>query len=346
MKFKIQFASEIVGIFVLVAVAALAAILIMMGITQRWFAKNYYYTSRFASGKGLEKGLSINFKGFEIGKITDVYLTAENDVEIQFYIQDKYQPKVFENSVLQHASSVLGFGGDLIFHQGAQQTLPLEEFSYIPSLDLPEGRYLVTKGLVKIPKDDDAITRVVDDVEPILENVNQVLTSLNTSLTSLNTSLTALNYPDAQESALGDMMKNLVQTTTDLSVFLHQARPSVTNIIANLDNISKDPRGLVGKLLDPKGSLATLLDDNNRLFDQIDSILHDAASSMGEVKHFSTTLSTVRPQILELLEEGRQAIRISQDVLEGLRNNPLLSGGIPPRLELPTTQQGYRDEVF
>jgi phospholipid/cholesterol/gamma-HCH transport system substrate-binding protein len=339
MKFKIQFASEIVGIFVLIAVIALATILIMMGINQRWFARNYYYTSRFSSGKGLERGMSINFKGFEIGKITDIYLTDENDVEIQFYIQDKYQPKVFENSVLQHTSSALGFGGDLIFHQGAQQTNPLEEFSYIPSLDLPEGRYLVTRGLVKVARDEDAITRVIDDVEPILENVNQLLLSMNTTLT-------ALNDPGAGDSALGEVMKNLVRTTTDLSAFLHQARPSINAIIANLDGMTKDPQGLVTKLLDPKGSLATLLDDNNRLFNQIEGILQDAAYSMGEARNFSTIFTTARPQILELLEEGRQAIRLSQDVLEGLRNNPLLSGGISPRLEAPTTQQGYRDEVF
>ncbi|MDR1316308.1 MAG: MlaD family protein [Spirochaetales bacterium] len=339
MKFKIQFASEIVGVFVLAAVVALAAILIMMGINQRWFARNYYYTSRFASGKGLERGMSINFKGFEIGKITDIYLTDDDDVEIRFYIQDAYQPKVFENSVLQHTSSALGFGGDLIFHQGVKPTNPLEEFSYIPSLDLPEGRYLVSRGLVKIAKDDDAITRVVEDIEPILENVTALLVSLNTTIR-------ALNEPGAEESALGDVMKNLVQTTGDLSKFLRDARPGINGIINNLDDMSRDPRGLVTKLLDPKGSLATLLDDNDRLFNQVESILRDASFSMGEVKNFSTTLTTARPQILELLEEGRQAVRLSQDVLEGLRNNPLLSGGISPRLEAPTTQQGYRDEVF
>ncbi|MDR1179680.1 MAG: MlaD family protein [Spirochaetales bacterium] len=339
MKFKIQFASEIVGVFILVALVALAAILIMMGVNQRWFARNYYYTSRFASGKGLERGMSINFKGFEIGKITDIYLTDDDDVEIKFYIQDEYQPKVFENSVLQHTSSALGFGGDLIFHQGVEPTNPLEEFSYIPSLDLPEGRYLVSRGLVRIPKDDDAITRVVDDFEVIKDNVNELVLSLNTTIR-------ALNEPDAGDSALGEVVKNLVRTTGDLSRFLRDARPGLNGIINNLDDMSRDPRGLVTKLLDPKGSLATLLDDNDRLFNQVESILNDTAFSMGEVRNFSTTLTTARPQILELLEEGRRSIRLSQDVLEGLRNNPLLSGGISPRLEVPTTQQGYRDEVF
>jgi phospholipid/cholesterol/gamma-HCH transport system substrate-binding protein len=339
MKFKIQLANEIVGIFVLIAIVSLAAILIMMAINQRWFARNYYFTSRFASGKGLEVGMSINFKGFEIGKITDIYLTEDNNVEIKFYIQDRYRPKVFENSILQHTSSALGFGGDLIFHQGTQETAPLEEFSYIPSLELPEGRYLVSRGMVRIPRDDDAITRVLDDVEPIMENINHLLVSLNTTIT-------ALNDPDAGDSALGEVIKNLVQTTTDVRQFLRQAQPSLNAILENLDEMTNDSKGLVMKLLDPKGSLATFLNDNDRLFNQIESILTNAAYSMGEVKNFSTILTTARPQILELLEEGREAVKLSQDVLEGLRNNPLLSGGITPRLDTPTTQQGYRDGVF
>ncbi|MCL1817759.1 MAG: MlaD family protein [Spirochaetaceae bacterium] len=318
MKFKIQFANQIVGIFILGALFSFAGILIMMAVSQRWFAKNYYYTSIFPSGKGLEQGMPITFKGFEIGKITDIYLTEDNNVKIEFYIQDRYQPKVFENSVLQLASSMLGFGGGLVFHQGTEETAPLEEGSHIPSLDMPEGQYLVQTGRVRLPRDDDPLTRVLESVEPVLENVRGMVDSIDRILL-------ALNEPEAGDSAVGDLMKNLVRTTTEVS-----------SLLRLLNTMARDPQGLVVNLVDPE----------YRLFGQIESILSDAASSMDEVKNFSTILSTARPQILELLEEGTEAIRLSQDVLEGLRNNPLLSGGITPRLDTPTTQQGYRNEIF
>ncbi len=63
MKFKIRFADQIVGIFVLVAIIAVAAILVLIGVNQRWFAKNYYYQSRFASGDGLSVGMPLVLKG-------------------------------------------------------------------------------------------------------------------------------------------------------------------------------------------------------------------------------------------------------------------------------------------
>jgi phospholipid/cholesterol/gamma-HCH transport system substrate-binding protein len=328
MKFKIQFASEIVGIFVLVALVCLTGILVMMAVSQRWFARDYYYTSIFTSGKDLEKGKSITFKGFEIGRITDFNLTEDNNVKIEFYIQDRYRSKVFENSVLQLVPGTFGFGGGLVFHQGARETLPLEEFSFIPSLDIPEGKYLVQNGLVKIPKDEDPVTRVLESMEPVLENARGAVDSIDRLLL-------ALNDPDAGDSAVGDIVKNLVRTTAQINTLL-----------AQLNDMTQDSRGLATRLIDPKGSLATLLDDNNRLFLHIEKILNDASYSMGEVKNFSSILTTARPQILELLEEGKEAVRLSQDVLEGLRNNPLLSGGITPRLQTPTTQQGYRGEAF
>ena len=59
MKFRIRFADQIAGFFILVAILALAATLIFIGINQRWFARNYSFRSRFESGGGLTAGMPI-----------------------------------------------------------------------------------------------------------------------------------------------------------------------------------------------------------------------------------------------------------------------------------------------
>ncbi len=59
MKFRIRFAHQIVGIFVLLAILGIAAILILLGINQRWFAKDYYFWSTFRSAGGLSVGMPI-----------------------------------------------------------------------------------------------------------------------------------------------------------------------------------------------------------------------------------------------------------------------------------------------
>jgi phospholipid/cholesterol/gamma-HCH transport system substrate-binding protein len=76
MKLRIRFAEQVVGAFVLLAIVGVGVILVFIGINQRWFARNYYFISRFASGDGLAVGMPIMLKGFEIGRVSRIRLDA------------------------------------------------------------------------------------------------------------------------------------------------------------------------------------------------------------------------------------------------------------------------------
>jgi phospholipid/cholesterol/gamma-HCH transport system substrate-binding protein len=105
MRFRIRFADKIVGIFILLAILGVAAALILLGLNQRWFARNYAYWSRFASAEGLSAGMPIKLKGFEIGRVDEIRLGRDNLVEMEFHVYDTYHDKVMPGSVLEKASS-------------------------------------------------------------------------------------------------------------------------------------------------------------------------------------------------------------------------------------------------
>src|SRR6056297_85260 len=158
MKFRIRFAEQIVGLFVLIAIVSLAAILIFMGINQRWFAKDYHFTSRFQSGEGLNRGMAIKLKGFTIGAVDTIDLLDDNTVQIEFHIFDTYYNRVLPNSVLQLTTSPIGIGGGgLVFYPGIDDGPPLEEGAFIPSTDFPAGRQRIQNGLVKMADKEDAV---------------------------------------------------------------------------------------------------------------------------------------------------------------------------------------------
>ena len=90
MKFRIRFADQVVGIFVLAAIVAVAIVLILIGVNQRWFARNYSFTSEFSSGAGLSVGMPVSLKGFDIGKISSMRLNEQSEVDVRFYIEDTY----------------------------------------------------------------------------------------------------------------------------------------------------------------------------------------------------------------------------------------------------------------
>lgn len=358
MKFRIRFVDQIVGIFVLIALAALVLILILMGMNQRWFAKNYYFNSRFESADGLSIGMAITLKGFEIGRVDSISLNEDNKVDVVFYIYDTYYEKVKPNSVLGLASNPLGLGGGLRFHPGRNQMEPLAERSFVPSLDLAEGKDLVARNLVAMPEKGDAINSILSKVDPILDNVDETLVTVQDLLVSVNAAISGEG-----EGPINDIFTDVNRLTRQITQLIWEVNSRITTVLDNVDNITvnvdditgnlvktteafRDPTGIVTKVLDPKGSIATILDDDNVLFEQIQSILDNINATIEQLQDFTGYINDTTPQISGLLEKSREALDEGKDVLEGLKNNPLLRGGITQQKEQASTFQSYRDEDF
>jgi phospholipid/cholesterol/gamma-HCH transport system substrate-binding protein len=333
MKFKFRFADQIVGVFVLAAIAGLAAILILIGANQRWFAKNYMFWSKFSSANGLSVGLPIKLRGFEIGQVKSISLSSDNTVNIKFYIYDTYYEKITANSVLEISSNPLGLGGGLLFHMGKAGGDPLPEFAYIPSLDTEEGRALVRQGLVDLPRAEDVINSLLTKADESLFSLNQLIVSVNDAVSGTS------------EGPLGDILAEMAVTTEELNLLLRDLQAIAVHVEKTTAAL-EDPTGLVTTLLDPKGSVATLLDDDNRLYEQISSTLEELGAIVTQLVDFTVYLNSSQPQITGLLEKGRITLDQSNAVLEALKNNPLLRGGIPEEGIQPTTFRGYRDGDF
>lgn len=355
MRFRIRFAQQIVGLFIVVGLAAALVVVVLMGANQRWFARNYTYTSRFNSAKGLSVGMAVTFKGFEIGKVTDVELTEENFVEMRFYVQDTYLDKVTEDSVLQLTSSPIGIGGGLVFHQGVHSTPPLPEGSLIPAWDSEEGRRLRSQGRVAVTGEEDAVAQ-------LLSNVNNVLLTVDATLATVQGALDGTSPGPVADVVVGvdELVTSLERSTTRIadsfSTSIVEVQRSISDSLTRIDlvmtNVEQttaalaDPTGLVPTLLDPQGSVATLLDDDNVLFDSIQALLESLEASVAELASIVEYLDETTPQVASLLEEGRRTLDTSQDVLEGIKNNPLIRRGVPPAPDQQTTFQSIRDEEF
>ncbi len=375
MRFKMRFADQIVGLFVLLAIIAVAVILIFLGANQRWFAKNYYFTSRFASGDGLSVGMPLNLKGFEIGKIARISLNEQNEVDVRFYVEDTYYDRVKPDSIIELTSSPIGLGTSLKFHPGNNQSPPQAEGSFIPNLESEEGQELVAEGKVSIPKDADVIGSVIGKLNPILDETRQTIVEIHRVANSLDLAFAGKGGPvgtmvsglsatpekvnnavdgiSARANTLLDKIGVISDNLTDISV---KTRGVIGDLSINLDEISqnvkamtadmKNTQGLAKRLLDPHGSIDTFLNDSNELYNQVDSALTKANAIIDQLKSFAEFVNGTRPQVSSILEKGADTLDTAKDVLEAAKNNPLLKGGVPPRVQQSAPTSGYRDESF
>ncbi|WP_020614187.1 MlaD family protein [Sediminispirochaeta bajacaliforniensis] len=338
MKFHIRFAEQVVGFFVLLALLAVAGLLILMGINQRWFSKDYHFTSRFESGNNLSNGMPIKLKGFKIGAVDAVTLLEDNTVMIDFHIFDTYYSKVSQNSVLELAVNPLGIGSSgLLFYPGKSQGPPLPENSMIPSLDMEEGKRLVAQSLVSIPKGSDAVSDILVSIGPTIDSLNTLLVSIDDLVHGKNT------------APLGSLIRETDTIAANVREMSDGAVAPVGSILDNVETLTeslKDTTGIATRLLNPQGSVAKLLNDNEELYKMMSNILHSLASSAEEIRTLLAFANEKQPQISTLLDQTIDAINQGEDVLTGLKNNPLLRGGIPKTTAQPTTFGGLRDREF
>lgn len=351
MKFHIRFAEQIVGLFILIAILVILIIVIFMGINQRWFAKDYHFTTKFFSGNGLDVGMPLKMKGFKIGTVDKIELDKDNTVKVNFHIFDTYYDKVTQNSVIELSTSPIGIGSSgLLFFPGKSNEL-IPDFSFIPSLDFSAGKKLVEGGLVNKPPADDTIVNIINTIGPLLSNVDTAVVSLKNLMTSLNGSLSG-----EESGPITDILTRINQILSKVNSILTDSSENVDTILVNTTGITSnlktttegltDTTGLVTRLLDPKGSIAKLLNDNLELYHQITGILSGVQMTTEELQTFTNYVNDSRPQISQLLEGSREALEKGKDVLEALRNNPLLGGGAAAGDTQPTTFQGYRKEDF
>ena len=364
MKLRYRFANQVVGVFVIAAVVLTVALIALMGANQRWFRRNYEYYASFDTAKDVSVGMPITFRGFTVGRVRSIRLTEHNDVDVVFTIHEEYVDKVTRDSLIQVVTNPLG-GGQILFHQGREQTPPLPEGSRIPTHDSAEGRQLRDQNRVIVLRDADPVALAIAQIDPILANVDRILVSVAALTDELDRALRGQSSGPIGEalSGLERTVEDLQQTVTGANRMIADTASQVTAVLddvqlitSNLERTSEalaDPTGLVKTLIDPQGSLATILDDDNRLYDEViviveslDRSIRTLDASLNEIGQFTAYLNTAQPQIMSLLEEGRQTITASQDVLQGLRNNPLIRGGIPEPGEQPTTFRGVRDEEF
>lgn len=354
MKFRIRFATQIVGAFTILAVVFVIVLMVAIGRGQGWFEPRYEYSTELSSASGLNIGMSVDFRGFEVGRVTNITLNEDNNVDVTFNIRERYIHLVTKGSLVELASNPI-LGGTLVLHRGTRSSEPLEQFSVIPEWNSDIGRAIREVGFVERSQPPDPISTLLAELDPLLASVSEILGSTELILDTLAGTLdgTVTEGPIAETvtqvlSLLATVEARLEQTESllagsdDLLVSVNRI---ADNAAAASDEF-RDPAGIVPRLLGASGTLATLFDDDNVLFDEILDIFTSINATLDELNEVARFAGSQTPQFAAIIEEGREAIIVGQDVLTGLRNNPLLRGGIPERIDQPSNVESFREAQF
>ncbi|MDR1176003.1 MAG: MlaD family protein [Treponema sp.] len=334
MKFKIRFADKIVGIFVILAVAALIFVIILLGSNQRWFAKNYYFVTYFDSASGLAKNMDVKFKGFTIGRVSAFDLTEDDRVKVRFYIFDTYIDRVRLGSIVHlSVSPVPTFGTQFLFYAGIGTEL-LSEGDLIPSAASAEGKDLVARNLATLPESTDSIAMILNQVNSVMENLNSISKTLDDA------------FKGSSETSLGRTLLEVERTLDGAQDIPGTINTTIADIMREVNPILADLGILSGQLSDPDGTVASILNADGEVYTNLVAALNGISGMLRNLEKTTAGLPRLMPEVAAILQDVRTALKTAEDVLTSLTNNPLLKGGVPERVNPSPGGTSPRDLEF
>ncbi len=347
MRFQIRFANQLVGIFVIVGVVFAVTAIVMLGTRQGWFEARHAYRTEVDSSTDLSVGMPVRYRGFDIGRVTSYDLRDRDTVTVDFVIFDRYQYLVSADSAVELSGNPL-LGGNMVLHPGEDDSEILGADSFIPEWGSDEAIARRERGAVARSQPPDAVSRLLEDINPILDSVEDLLDSTELALTTVNRTLSG-------EKTDGPLAESFIGVNRLVSEAGNRLAESET-LLARSDLLLSDvtafssqlrePDALIPRLVGTEGTLGALLHDDERMLMQIDALLTSVNTTIDELNQIAAFFGDQTPQLAAVIEEGRDALMVGQDVLIGLRNNPLLRRGIPERRQTEAGFESLREGRF
>jgi phospholipid/cholesterol/gamma-HCH transport system substrate-binding protein len=267
----------LVGVFVLVAIAALFGV--TLALTGGISASSVPHSTFFKFSGGLENGAPVRYGGLSIGKVTRVRVDPSDTSRIEIDFAVAPDAPVKTDSVARISSMGLLSDNFLELTPGAQSA--------------PKA----APGSVVKSKESFGFDDIGDAVEAMLPDVQASLKSLNGDLGSLHTTI------DEANDLLNEKNRaNLAGTLSTLNSSLAELRPQLNKTLKSVDDLLADVQPKISATLT---DLQTVITKLQPLLDNLDKTIDTANNTLG---HVDDTLAENRPNIKASMESLRQVL--------------------------------------
>jgi phospholipid/cholesterol/gamma-HCH transport system substrate-binding protein len=340
MKFTIRYADRIVGLSVVAALVILVAVIFLLGMNQRWFAKDYYFTAYFDTASGLSENMAIQYKGFTFGKVKSVKLTSDDRVEVRFFIHDTYIERIKPGTLLSlDAPPIAVLGSSFLIYPGRGPGPHIEENSEIYSVTSAEGKRLIAQGLTNVPERTDSISQLIAQVGTLLAELNGITATANVALKGA-----ADGQPDSS-TELGRLLGGVGETLVTVNS-LPEAIPGIVDtelekVLKEIRPLLVDVEAITGRIAD-EGLVPAVLDKQGDVYASLTASLASVSGMLADLNRVTDALPS---QTAVLLSEVQGTLKDVEAVLAGVKNNPLLRGGIPDQVQSKPTGASPRSNI-
>jgi len=284
---------QIVGWFVLVPILVLVGVLVLVAQSENLFEEKYHVTTLFSESFGLKPGKQVMLLGIQIGKVTKVEVTEQNDDKVTMEILKKYQEKIRQNSIAKIGKSGGFVGEPQIEITVGNKSKPLVE----------EGEHLEAEEPFNIAE-------LVAEVKPLVETVKKTLVRVEEitqdAHQAVRTGNETLGHVREASTRLPAVLENVKETTATIREAALSASEQLPAIVAGV-RVSVDRAGEAVK--DVKTTAAKL-----------PAVVDSVQGSVDNVKAITGDLrSTVHQDVLPLVRSAQGTVDEVGEVVAGAK---------------------------
>ncbi|MDL2207782.1 MlaD family protein [Desulfovibrio sp. OttesenSCG-928-M16] len=266
------------------------------------------------SAVGVRKDMPILYKGFNVGSVESVQLVDEDQVMVRFHVLEKYKSLIRKGAQVELKTNPIDLGNQFFLYSGIGEEL--EEEALVPSIDSPQGQELAKQGLSRLPEMDDSVASLIARGNSTLDSFNNLLQKFDAALTG------------ESDTALARIVSNMETASLNASSAVSHLEQALPSILEDVQEILSNTKTITQTIASPKGSLIAMLDTRGPVYKNLEKSIASLALTLSNVEKATSTLPGQATNIAKLIADLKVAIKDAKDVLEALKNNPLLRGGI------------------
>ena len=309
-----------VGLFILLAFLSVMGTVIAVGKGQNWFRKHNEYFAVYKEGYNLQPGVKVKLLRTDIGQVTHVELTDDNQVRVTMRILTAYASRIRTDSKAAIESPTF-IGSEYInIIPGTAETPMIEPGNQIPSKEQKKiSDYLeevdFEHKLLLVEQILESTANIAYQLEhpngPLLGTLNNVR-KLSGDMAAGKGTIGRIVQEDEMYLKLLDDLDRLETILASINTAVDELKTtakSTTSVARDIDEITKKVKG-----------------DVPAIVSKIQTILND-------IENVSRKLETAMDQAPEISSDARDGIRQVNEILESVKKNFIIRPNLPPAPE-------------
>lgn len=208
---------QIVGWFVFVPILIIGAVLVFVAKSEHLFEERYHITTLFSEGYGLKPGKPVVLLGIQIGKVSKVEFTEQNDAKVTLEILNRYKEKIRQNSIAK-----VGKSGGFVGEQQIEITVGNKDKPVIPA-----GGHIEAEEPFNVAELMQEIKPLVDTAKRMLVKVEAITDGVHTAVQTSNKTLDHVREASIRLPAVLDNVKETTATIREAALSATEQLPAI-----------------------------------------------------------------------------------------------------------------------